>query len=215
MKRLGFLPVLLLAGSLLVLLVMFALRGIDVRNQREQFNQTQTSVALTVVIQQTEAAIPTDTPRPTSTTTLEPSETPLPPTETVPPSPTQQAATVDPNCDVAEFSMDVTVPDGTVFDPDTKFTKTWRLYNNGTCSWNSRYKLYFVSGDKMSGPDSQSLTSVVVPPGSSIDVSVELRAPKEEGTYRGNWALKNANGFEFGVGPASKPFYVEIVVVGP
>jgi hypothetical protein len=214
MKKLGFLPVLLLAGSLLVLLVMFALRGIEVRNQREQFNQTQTSVVLTVEIQQTQVAMITDTPMPTSTATLEPSETPLPPTLTVAPSPTQQA-TIDPNCDVAEFSTDVTIPDGTVFDPDTKFTKTWRLYNNGTCTWNSRYKLYFVSGDRMSGPESQSLTSVLVPPGTSIDVSVELRAPQEEGTYRGNWALKNARGVEFGVGPASKPFYVEIVVVGP
>jgi hypothetical protein len=214
MKRLGFLPVLLLAGSLLVLLVMFALRGIEVRNQRDQFNQTQTAVAQTVEIQQTEAAVPSDTPQATSTPTLEPSETPLPPTETAVPSPTQPA-TVDPNCDVAAFSADVTIPDGTEFDPDTKFTKTWRLFNDGTCAWNSRYKLYFVSGDKMSGPESQSLTSVVVPPGASIDVSVELRAPKEEGTYRGYWALKNARGVEFGVGPASDPFYVEIVVVGP
>ena len=118
-------------------------------------------------------------------------------------------------CDVAAFITDVTVPDGQEFDPDTKFVKTWRLLNDGSCTWNSYYKLYFVSGAKMSGPTSQTLTAIEVPPGASIDVSVELRAPDEPGTYRGYWGLKNTNGAEFGVGPADKPFYVEVTVIGP
>ena len=60
---------------------------------------------------------------------------------------------------------------------------------------------------------SQTLTAIDVPPGASIDVSVELRAPQEPGTYRGYWGLKNTNGLEFGVGPSAQPFYVEIKVV--
>jgi hypothetical protein len=46
-----------------------------------------------------------------------------------------------------------------------------------------------------------------------INVSVELRAPQETGTYKGFWAIKNAAGDHFGMGPQNKPFYVEIVVV--
>ncbi|MEJ2448429.1 MAG: NBR1-Ig-like domain-containing protein [Anaerolineales bacterium] len=52
-------------------------------------------------------------------------------------------------------------------------------------------------------------------PGASIDVSVELRAPEEAGTYQGNWGIKNTNGLAFGIGPAGVPFYVKIKVVNP
>jgi hypothetical protein len=47
-------------------------------------------------------------------------------------------------------------------------------------------------------------------------VSVELVAPQDSGTYRGDWLLRNAAGQSFGVGPsADSTFWVEIDVTGP
>ncbi|MFV1949321.1 MAG: NBR1-Ig-like domain-containing protein, partial [Anaerolineales bacterium] len=198
---------------LLVLLVMITLRGLNNRNQRDALNQTNTAVMLTLEIRQTEDARPTVTHSSSETATPEPTTTVPISTNTPLTTPTEVIQpTSEEGCDTAVFLLDVTVPDKTKFNPDTKFTKTWRLLNDGTCTWTTKYKLYFYSGEIMSGPESQRLTSVSVPPGKSIDVSVVLRAPLETGTYKGFWALKNEGGVHFGLGPFNNPFYVEIVV---
>lgn len=52
-----------------------------------------------------------------------------------------------------------------------------------------------------------------VQPGETIDISVDLTAPTEEGEYKGNWKLRSDNGVVFGLGSAQdKPFWVSIVV---
>lgn len=215
MKKLGVVALIVVGASTVVLLVMLVLKAIQNQKKIEQFQLTQTAGVATQSAAQTLTAVPTETPLPTATATPEPTATAtLEPINTIEPTETEPAVLVE-GCDVAAFITDVTVPDGQEFDPDTKFVKTWQILNDGNCTWNSFYKLYFVSGDKMSGPTSQQLTAIDVPPGASIDVSVELRAPDEPGTYRGYWGLKNTNGLEFGVGPAGVPFYVEIKVVGP
>jgi hypothetical protein len=212
MKRLAISIIFLLSGSLLVLLVLIALRGYGVKVELPPNKATKTAVVLADQARQTAAARPTITPKPTETPTPEPSPTP---TETFTPTVTNTIPpTVDEGCDVVIFITDVTIPDGTRINPDTKFFKTWRLYNGGTCTWTTGYQLYFHSGDLMSGPESQRLAGVDVPPGALIDVTVELRAPIELGTYKGYWALKNASGEPFGVGPLKRPFYVEILVAG-
>jgi hypothetical protein len=215
MKKIGLLPVILLALSTIVLLVMFVLKAFDNQKQIKMLQLTQTAAAATLEAEQTLAAIPTATPLPSATFTSEPTATPTTePTSTATPQATEQPVFVA-GCDVAAFITDVTVPDGKEFDPGTKFTKTWRLINDGSCTWKANYELYFVSGDRMSGPKSQQLTAIEVPPGASIDVSVELRAPEEAGTYQGNWGIKNANGLTFGIGSGAVPFYVKIKVVNP
>ncbi|KPJ88324.1 MAG: hypothetical protein AMJ53_16980, partial [Gammaproteobacteria bacterium SG8_11] len=55
-------------------------------------------------------------------------------------------------CDLAGFITDVTVPDGAEADPGQHFTKTWRLQNNGGCTWTSGYDVVFTSGDQMGAP---------------------------------------------------------------
>ncbi len=45
--------------------------------------------------------------------------------------------------DRAQFVADVTVPDGTRYDPGATFTKTWRLRNAGTCTWTTSYTMVF------------------------------------------------------------------------
>lgn len=117
-------------------------------------------------------------------------------------------------CDWAAFIKDVTIPDGTSLAPGTQFTKTWRLQNIGTCTWTKSYALAFSSGDPLGAEASVSLPTVVYP-GQLVDVSVNLKAPASEGSYRGYWGLRNASGVLFGLGGIAKDaFYVDIVVAG-
>lgn len=137
------------------------------------------------------------TPKPTETQTIIPTTTPSQTLTSIP-------------CDRAAFVTDVTVPDGSKYIPGTEFTKTWRLQNNGSCTWNTSYDLVFDSGDAMNGPTAVDLPSNVAP-GQTIDLSVNLKAPASAGTYKGFWKLRNASGAVFGIGASgSNPFWVEI-----
>jgi hypothetical protein len=147
---------------------------------------------------------PTITPSPTPMTTITTTLT-LSPTLTL--TPAAQAG-----ADRLEFVADISVPDGTVFDPGETFDKTWRLLNTGTSTWTTAYNLVFFSGEMMGGPASLPLP-LEVAPGKQIDLSVSLTAPEEAGDYTGYWMLQNAQGQNFGIGPEAKtPFYVQIVV---
>ena len=141
-----------------------------------------------------------------------PTPQPLPSTPTGVPT----ASTLSPgtSCDRAAFVADITVPDGTVFAPGQQFTKTWRLKNSGKCTWTTNYSIAFSGGDQMNGPTLLNLPNQVAP-GQTIDLSLNLTAPLNAGTYRGYWLLKNANGSSFGIGStAASPFWLEIKVSG-
>src|ERR671924_1340934 len=75
--------------------------------------------------------------------------------------------------DRAQFVSDVTVPDGTRYDPGATFTKTWRLRNAGTCTWTTSYTMVFDSGTQMGSTTSVAMPSNVAP-GQSIDLSVNM-----------------------------------------
>ena len=118
------------------------------------------------------------------------------PTITTSPPDTPEDPPVDPDpCNHALFISE-TVEDGTDFDPNDNFTKTWRLKNDGTCTWNTNYKLVFVDGDQMSGSSSKNLTQPVEP-GEQVDLSVNLKAPGSEGTYKGYWKVADDEGEYF------------------
>ena len=153
------------------------------------------------VIARAGGTVATNTPNPTVTGT--------PATVT----PTKSATPVPSTCDRAQFVSDVTVPDGTSFQPNAAFSKTWRLKNVGTCTW-TNYSLIFDSGEKMGGPDSAVMPASVAP-GQTVDITISLTSPATAGTYRGYWKLKNASGVPFGIGSAgTKSFWVEIKVAG-
>jgi hypothetical protein len=116
-------------------------------------------------------------------------------------------------CDRGGFEQDVTIPDNTVLNPGEAFTKTWRLRNTGTCTWNSGYSIVFEEGDALGGPPSAPLTNSTVPPDGTVDVSVNLQAPQDPGSYQGFWMLRNQAGQIFGLGnQADKNFWVKIQV---
>lgn len=188
-------------------------------------NATSTAIAATVIaqIRLTQAASGTQVGQPTATlpgvlpTNTPVPPTPVPPTSTpVPPTPVPPTATQPQTpCDRALFIDDINYPDGTDVVQGTTFVKTWRLRNNGTCTWNSSYSLVFVGGDAMGGPAAQPLTTGTAAPGQEIDISVTLKAPDEVKTYTGNWKLRNGAGVIFGLGDDAKSFYVKIDVISP
>lgn len=102
--------------------------------------------------------------------------------------------------------------DNTVLSPNASFTKTWRLQNTGTCTWNPGYDWWYTSGDKMSGPAFTDI-SASVPPGGTLDVTVNLVAPSSAGTYTGYYQLRSDTGQLFGWGSdSSGGFWVRIIV---
>jgi Ig-like domain from next to BRCA1 gene len=155
--------------------------------------------------------LPTNTSLPPTNTTV-PTSTPLPTNTPIPPT----ATPIPIPCDRGQFVKDMTVPDNTEIATGATFIKTWRLKNNGSCTWTSGYTLYFYNGDAMSGPASAQLTNGTVPPGSTVDVSVTLIAPSTPGTYKGNWRFRNVGGSSFGIGEnADQSFWVQIKAVSP
>jgi hypothetical protein len=159
----------------------------------------QTSAALTVEAHLTAAAAAAP---PTSTTAPFPSLPPV--TATVPSATMSPPPTSASSCDKAQFVSE-TVPDDTIFSGGDAFLKTWTLRNIGTCSWTPSYSLVFVSGDVMSGPATVALSGNFNP-GQTATLSVNLTAPSADGTYHGNWGLRNAAGIVF------SGFWVQIKV---
>lgn len=113
-------------------------------------------------------------------------------------------------CYRAEFVQDVTFRDGASVAPGEIFIKVWRFRNSGSCEWTFEFTLEFVSGERFSGPDGigaryfepgRELALDLgdrdwadgilyrVPPGEVVDIPVVLRAPLEEGRYRGDWRM--------------------------
>jgi hypothetical protein len=91
----------------------------------------------------------------------------------------------------ARYVADVTVPDGTRFDKGEQFTKTWRVRNVGSEAWPEDTVLAFGSGTQMT--DVAEVEVGEVEPGDEVDVSVDLTAPQEDGSYTGGWTLQTGS----------------------
>lgn len=183
-------------------------------------NLVYTAAAQTVAAQLTQAVsgqVPTQQPTqvilPTATQAA-PTATQAVPTATVAaPTATSVPPTATPvPCNLMEFVKDVNYPDDTEVQPGTTIDKTWRIKNIGSCSWSSSYSLVFDSGDAMSSPASVQLTNGQVPPGSTVDVTVRMKAPDGAGTYQGYWKVRDGSGTVFGYAPNNKAFWVKVKV---
>ncbi|MGD2252448.1 MAG: NBR1-Ig-like domain-containing protein [Anaerolineales bacterium] len=173
----------------------------------------QTISAVSAQLTQSAMALPTQTPQPTNTPGIPPTETSLPPT------PTQALPTPTPGVegciDRAVFIDDVTIPDNTMVAADSQLVKTWRIKNGGDCTWTSSYALVFSHGDQLGGPAVQPFTGAVAP-GTTIDLTVNLTAPASPGTYQSFWKLRNNVGVLFGVGSSGNvAFWMKIIVPEP
>ena len=160
---------------------------------------------------------PTEAPILFVTSTLPPTRpgvvlpTGIPPTLTETPNPLTPSPTSTEKTRCADSAIlveDVNYPDNTVLPAGQKFTKTWKLQNVGKCTWTG-YTIAFVSGDRMSAPEDAPVPETEA--GQPVDVSIDLVAPSADGTYLGNFELRNADGKTLPIGTESV-FWVKIVV---
>ena len=171
---------------------------------------------LTACVTVSQENAPTKAPVLFVTSTLPPTKpgltvpTAIPPTLTLTPDPLTPSPTpAKSNCsDAAILVEDVNYPDNTAVPANEKFTKTWKLQNTGKCTWTG-YTIAFVSGDRMSSPDSAPVPETEA--GKPVDVSIELTAPANDGTYLGNFELRNAEGQTIPIGVETL-FWVKIIV---
>ena len=86
--------------------------------------------------------------------------------------------------------------DGTTYAPNTAFTKSWTVKNTGTCTWNSRYLVFQISGAFMTQQPGFWLVPPenTVEPGETVDINVGMTSPPMKGDYRSYWGLKNGDG---------------------
>jgi hypothetical protein len=210
------LQILLAGGLLIAALGMACALPTGLAPQPSGDNPARTAAAHTVEAVMTQlAAAATATATPELIPTQPPPVASPIPSATPTQAPTPTATPIPLACNKATFISDVTVPDGSVFKPGADIEKTWRLRNDGACTWTTSYALVFDSGDRMAGPRSQALRGEVRP-GQTVDLSVDLEAPDSRGDYKGYWKLRSADGRVFGIGDqASKPFWVAVRVSVP
>jgi hypothetical protein len=202
------------------------------------------SVEATVNTMLTEAAeLYTDTPMP-PTETLAPTETVMPtstlpsemmtelaasltamvetstPTETLAPTATNTevvtpTATGVP-CLAARFVADVTIPDGSVIQPNQYFYKTWRVQNIGSCIWGPNFAIVYKSGFQLGGKNPTYLgKGVNIHPDRYVNLTIQFRSPAQGGSFTSDWWLQDDLGNTFGVGNNfDESFYVQILVPG-
>ncbi len=107
-------------------------------------------------------------------------------------------------------TVDVNIPDGTQMTPGQQFVKTWRIKNDGICTWGAGYKVVYAGyTDPMSGVPQP--INGTIGPGQEIEISVQFKAPTKAGEYVSAWTMQNAAGIKF-FGIGAKPLYVKIVV---
>jgi hypothetical protein len=150
----------------------------------------QTQAVQTFSSQLTATALAAPTATFTSTPTSAPLASPTSATPIVGVTATQVL------CDNSVFVTDVTIPDGTVMTPGQAFTKTWRVQNNGTCTWTATYKIGFGYGNQMGGTATP--IGKTVAPGQQAEISIVLTAPTTAGDYTSVWRLFNDSNTPFG-----------------
>ena len=112
-------------------------------------------------------------------------------------TPTTNPSTLAYGCNNLGLIRDVTIPANTQLSPNERFTKTWQVANTGTCDWLYGYRLVPVSGTRLAN-DPVRVPNAPVPPKEWRQISVNMTAPRDPGTYTQYWQLTDGSGNEFG-----------------
>ena len=132
--------------------------------------------------------------------------TPIPAIYTAVPTSTVTAtATEIPCTNNLEFLQDVTIPDGTTVSFGGTIDKQWLVKNNGTCDWDSTYRLKWIGGDPLGAAQEQILFPAKA--GTQATLRISFTAPTAEGSYESAWQAYGPDGNAFG-----DPVYMKIVV---
>lgn len=168
-----------------------------------------------------EVVVPSVTAPPTTISTvsgptLEPTVLPTLQPSLVPANQPDSGSVVVSACrDAAQYLSDDGL-DGTTYAPNIPFTKTWTLKNTGTCTWDSSYLVYYLSGATMTQSPGYRIVPQggAVAPGQSVNISVGMTSPPEQGSYQSYWGVKQENGSFLPIqgGANGNSFYVKIRV---
>jgi hypothetical protein len=200
--------------AVVALLVLSACRAPAASEPTQDINALYTQVAGTLIAQgqaptqQPTVAVATNTPLVVTATSSQPTATA---SNTAVPA-TSVPAKV---CNQAAFISDVTIKDNTQMSKGEDFTKTWRIQNTGTCTWDEDYSVVFSSGDNLANKSSFDLPEDVAP-GETVNISIAMEAPDKNGTFKSSWVIRSDTGATFGVGgsggSAGVPFFALIKV---
>lgn len=197
------------AVSTILIFVLSACGGNPAATEAANVDIIYTQAAITVAAKLTQtASMFTNTPlvSPTITNpaaTQTPLITDTPQFTTTPLVINTQVPTAQNSCDNMIYVADETIPDGSQVPAGSTFVKSWRIRNNGQCTWNTSYRLiYGWASDswkeiKKSPPVGVKLTSSVAP-GAEYTISVSLTAPTTSGSYMAAFRLQNDKGYNFG-----------------
>jgi hypothetical protein len=116
--------------------------------------------------------------------------------EPLPMSPAATLAESGTNQANSRFILDVTIPDDTRLTAGSKFTKTWRVENNGRIPWGPGFQAAHVAGNAMGAKPSQPLPAAA--PGQQVDFSIEMTVPQKPGSHFSDWRFKDDQGNIFG-----------------
>ena len=175
-------------------------------------NSFRTEVAATVLAQVTRDLLstPSVTPLPSPTATIPPTSTP---TRIVSPSPgaTSTQSTGTPQAGTVNQAQWVSqsVADETTFAPGETFTMTWRLKNVGTSTWTAGYFFRFYGGDTFGAPKEIPLGREV-PPGGTVDITLQMSAPAKPGNYLSDWVMSTEKRSNF-----KEAVFLKITVAAP
>lgn len=136
------------------------------------------------------------------------------PTGDTPAGEATPTATAEPECTNRAALVAETVRDETVFSSGERFTKTWELRNEGTCTWTPEYRLVHVQGNTL-GYDNEDPVQLEasVSPQEAIVITASLTAPQQPGDYEAYFKLQPPSGDSFGLGDQGEtPFWTKIGV---
>ena len=155
---------------------------------------------------QTALAAGSPTPIPTSTLLITTTPTEIPtltptfvfvlPTATRPKPTATVTQTASAGGDYACAIVSQSPADNTEFDPNDDFDGRWRVRNTGDRKWDENNADYlYASGDKFHQAGAYDFPKTVAP-GAEITLVVDMRAPKNSGTYTTRWEIRiGANHF--------------------
>jgi hypothetical protein len=124
-----------------------------------------------------------------------------------------------PDCARAEL-IGETIPAGTTFQAGERFTKVWDIRNISACNWDSDFSLAYFMGVGMGEASHLLFTSglpedAIIPPGETVTLTLNLRAPFAPGRQVGFWKLRDSKGLLFmPENVSSDALSVDIDVIG-
>jgi len=103
------------------------------------------------------------------------------------------------------FITDITIPDNTSVTYGSTMDKQWLVENNGTCNWDSSYRLRHVNGASLGAPEEIALYPARA--GTQAIIQIIFTAPFTADFFESEWQAFDENGVAFG-----DPIFIKINV---